>query len=64
MNYETRSSAGGMPGAVGGGPEPIVDREPMSVFTALREQLGVKLENARGPVDVVAIDSVEPPTPD
>jgi uncharacterized protein (TIGR03435 family) len=53
-----------MPGAVGGGPEPIVDREPMSVFTALREQLGVKLENARGPVDVVAIDSVEPPTPD
>jgi uncharacterized protein (TIGR03435 family) len=45
-------------------PEPVIDRKSMSIFTALREQLGVKLENARGPVDVVAIDFVEPPTPD
>jgi uncharacterized protein (TIGR03435 family) len=44
-------------------PVPVIDRDAMSIFTALREQLGVKLENARGPVDVVAIDSVELPTP-
>ena len=33
------------------------------VFTALREQLGLKLDDARGPVDVVIIDSVNPLTP-
>ena len=35
-----------------------------SFVTALREQLGLKLERARGLVDVVVIDSVDRPTPD
>jgi uncharacterized protein (TIGR03435 family) len=35
-----------------------------SFVTALREQLGLKLERARALVDVVVIDSVDRPTPD
>jgi uncharacterized protein (TIGR03435 family) len=35
-----------------------------SLNTALREQLGLKLDATRGPVDVIVIDSVEQPTPD
>jgi uncharacterized protein (TIGR03435 family) len=32
-----------------------------SLFTALQEQLGLKLESRRGPVDVLAIQSAELP---
>jgi uncharacterized protein (TIGR03435 family) len=41
---------------------PQVSDDP-SIFTALREQLGLKLERARGPVELLVIDSVERPTP-
>jgi uncharacterized protein (TIGR03435 family) len=41
---------------------PHVSDNP-SIFTALREQLGLKLERARGPVELLVIDSVEQPTP-
>jgi uncharacterized protein (TIGR03435 family) len=48
------------------GPMPIprVDPSGPSLFTALREQLGLKLESARGSVQVLIIDSAGEPTPD
>jgi uncharacterized protein (TIGR03435 family) len=35
-----------------------------SIFAAVQEQLGLKLESAREPVDVVVIDHVERPAED
>jgi uncharacterized protein (TIGR03435 family) len=43
---------------------PAIDPNGPSLFTALQEQLGLKLEPQRGPVDVTVIDSIERPVED
>jgi uncharacterized protein (TIGR03435 family) len=50
------------PGEVALSPSPV--DEPVLVFTALQEQLGLKLESSREPVDVLVVDSAQLPMPD
>ncbi len=44
------------------GPPPAADPEGPSVFTALEQQLGLKLEPGKGPVEVMVIDHIEKPS--
>ncbi len=47
----------------GAPPPPPADVEaPPDLFTAIQEQLGLKLESSKAPVDVVVIDHVEKPS--
>jgi uncharacterized protein (TIGR03435 family) len=56
------------PGAGRGGDgPPLINGQPVSVdgpniFTALREQLGLRLEKGKGPVDFLVIEQAEKPT--
>jgi uncharacterized protein (TIGR03435 family) len=42
---------------------PAGDASDPALFTALQEQLGLKLESKKAPVDVVVIDRIEKPSP-
>jgi uncharacterized protein (TIGR03435 family) len=57
----SQSPIAGGAGAGTGAPPPPDASEP-SLFTALEEQLGLKLESQKGPVDIIVIDHVEPPS--
>jgi uncharacterized protein (TIGR03435 family) len=45
-----------------GAPRPHVDTNGPSLFTALQEQLGLRLVSQKGPVEIIVIDSVERPS--
>jgi uncharacterized protein (TIGR03435 family) len=51
------------PGLVGPvAPDVPVDRDGPTLFTAIQEQLGLNLESAKAPVEVLVIDSVQRPS--
>ena len=65
LTYAPEALGGGVgaPPLVNGNPVPVDPNAP-NLFTALQEQLGLRLQADRGPVEVLVIDSVERPTPD
>jgi uncharacterized protein (TIGR03435 family) len=63
----TPDDAPPMGGGPGGGPPgsdnaPPQDAGGPSVFTAIQEQLGLRLEPQKGPADVIVIDHIETPS--
>jgi uncharacterized protein (TIGR03435 family) len=64
-NYSALVTYAADAGNRGGGPDiPVADSNAPSIFTALQEQLGLKLESTRGPVEMLVIDHIERPTED
>ncbi len=57
-NIAAAPFGGGLPSD---GVRPPTDPDALSIFTALQEQLGIKLESARGLVEHLVIDSAERP---
>ena len=58
----TPELGGGLVKPGGPDPDPPADASGPSIFTAIQEQLGLRLDSAKGPVDILVIDSVQKPT--
>jgi uncharacterized protein (TIGR03435 family) len=64
LTYTPEQFGGGPPPLGGITAAPAIDPNTPSIFTALQEQLGLRLDSDRGPVEVLVIDSAEQPTAD
>jgi uncharacterized protein (TIGR03435 family) len=58
MTWTPDQALQGPPGA----DAPPIDPSGPSIFTAIQEQLGLKLDSAKGPVEVIVVDSVQRPS--
>jgi len=64
LEFAMDEALAGLPNAAGPAvsPAPADGNGPRSLFAAIQEQLGLKLESAKGRVQVLVIDRVERPT--
>jgi uncharacterized protein (TIGR03435 family) len=67
LQWTPDERAGPMSAATQGGGSrsddaPPPDSSAPSIFTALQEQLGLKLESGKAPVEILVIDHVEAPS--
>jgi len=63
INLEwTPEQAQSIGGPDGGGEGRASSDTGPTIFTALQEQLGLKLESQKGPVDILVIDKIEKPS--
>ena len=68
LDFSPDDTVSGLPRPIGPGgdpaaPAPAADPTgPPQIFAALQEQLGLRLESAKGPVEVLVVDHVERPT--
>jgi uncharacterized protein (TIGR03435 family) len=59
-NFNQSAAPGG--GRGGASPSASPDSEPPSIFTVLQEELGLKLDSGKGPVEIIVIDHIERPS--
>ena len=64
LKWTPDQGRGQMPGGPSENAPPPPDASGPSIFTALQEQLGLKLESQKGPVDTLVIDHVGRPSED
>jgi bla regulator protein blaR1 len=63
LKYDNRSRALRVADANPGSAAAPLDSSGPSIFAALQDQLGLKLESQKGPVDTLIIESAEKPSP-
>jgi uncharacterized protein (TIGR03435 family) len=62
FEYAPEPAPGAAPGPPSASDPATAVTDRPGLFTALEEQLGLKLQPARAPIDVLVIDRVTPPT--
>jgi uncharacterized protein (TIGR03435 family) len=62
MVVDNTQLAGGYDVKLEWAPNPSAESTEPSLFTALQEQLGLKLESTRGPVEIIVIDNLDRPS--
>ena len=62
LEFAPDPALAGLPRSAGAGDAPPAENNSPTIFSAIQEQLGLRLESAKAPVDVLVIDKIEKPS--